>query len=227
MKTILFFSFLLLATCPEWAYGQFKGKKFLSGDARIGFNTTNPDQGKSNNSYNYNLNLGIGKFKTETRASGWNLSTALNGGTSYVPVSNETIKIDGIRGFSVGAGHFWEFYKHFNANFGIFGGPFVNADYQYKKETRFNGTESFEDKTQAVVASLGLSAGAYYKLNERWWLTASLAFSQTFGASYTFVNTTAITGDPLEASSQAISYGFSPGITFPSVGLGLRYFLRD
>jgi opacity protein-like surface antigen len=230
MKKIFLFTLLILAISNGAVFAQMDGKRFISGSLSVGLGSTNPKENPSSNSYGYNIDIGLGKFKTNTRASGWNLSTSLAGGKRSVTATRAPLTVEGINGIGVGVGHFWQYYKHFNEKFGIYGGPQVNLNYNYGKATNVqsDGTvaEIYEVKQNSIALSLGLEAGAYYKLNERWWLLASLGFSQPFAAKYTLENTVKLP-DSDQLTRHNFTYGFYPAINFPSVGLGLRYFFKD
>ncbi|MCE7065672.1 hypothetical protein [Dyadobacter sp. CY326] len=227
MKKLLSILIFLQFFVVLGALAQYDGRRFISGSAGVAFSNNNPDLAKVSQSYGYNVNVGIGKFKTETRASGWNLSSTLNGGTSYFTNANgEPQMNDRISGFSLGAGYFWQYYKHFNDKFGIFAGPALNGGYTLSNQITQDQGEPFDTKTNTISVAFAVNAGLYYKLSERWWLTAGLGFATPLAVSYQF-------GEQIRKSdgrsfdSSAFQYEFSPSFTFPSVGLGLRYFLAN
>lgn len=225
MKAIYYFLFLSLLSSTA-ARAQLDGRKFMSGSISTNFNTTNPESGKSNNSYSYGVSLGLGKFKSSTRAGEWSIFSNLSGSKQHFYVPNDSLTRSGINGFGIGTGYAWSFYKHFGEKFGIFGGPGITVRYQFAKQIEANGEELVEHKSNDVTASLSISAGAYYALNDRWWLTASLAFSNpvylTYASSQTEIRKTATA-----YKTSGIQYELTPAFNFPSVSLGLRYFLKD
>jgi hypothetical protein len=225
MKAIYYI--LILILCPATAaLAQLEGKRFISGGVSTNFNANNPERGKSANSYAYGINLGLGKFKTATRAGVWSIFSNMNGARQNIPGSTDTTTISGVNTFLVGTGYGWSFYKHFGDKFGVFGGPGVSLKYAYGRSTAGDGDNLYEYKSNEIAASLDLSAGAYYVLNDRWWLTASLAFSNPVYLAYTFGRSELRrTGEG--ADNNGLKYQISPNFTFPSVGLGLRYFFKD
>jgi hypothetical protein len=226
MKKIFLLTFVFLAAAYTAVFAQMEGKRFISGSLSVGFGNNNPSGTTSTNSYGYNFDIGLGKFKTNTRASGWNLNTSLTGGKQYLGATLNPRITTGINGFGVGVGRFWQYYKHFSEKFGVYGGPNVNLGYEYGKNTSSQDESTFETKQNTLSLSLGLEAGAYYKLNERWWLLASIGFSEPFSAKYSNENTLQV-GNSQETTTKHFIYAFSPVINFPSVGLGLRYFFKD
>jgi hypothetical protein len=226
MKKIILLFVIAFSFSTEVTLAQLVGKRFISGDMSAGFGNNNPDNSKATHGYNAGINVGLGKFKTETRASGWNLSTSLSGRREYITLDNTLKAKDGIRGFGVGAGHFWHFYKHFNEKFGIYGGPGAGLDYLFAKSTIYNQNKPFDTQYHAVSFSVSITAGAYYALSERWWVLGSLGFSQPILLKYTLENAKSLQ-DNDETITRSFNYGFVPAITFPNVALGLRYFFRD
>ena len=226
MKRILYLGILVLCSMSA-VQAQYAGQRFLSGSAGINFDSfDNAPDNNATNRYGYNFDLSFGKFKTDTRASGWRLSSFLAGGkadrlliVNGIPTTEEVKGIDQI-GF--GVGHFWQFYKHFNEHVGIFGGPSVDLNFSNAKT--YDGNQNLvETKANTFGISLGLSAGAYYKLSEKWWLTASLGFANPVFVSYTLKNSEVL-GTSDKGKENVLSYQISPSITFPRVGLGVRYF---
>jgi hypothetical protein len=226
MKRILCLGILVLCSMSV-VQAQYAGQRFLSGSAAINFDSfDNAPDNNSSNRYGYDFDLSFGKFKTDTRASGWRLSSNLAGGkadrvliVNGVPTTEEVKGVDRI-GF--GVGHFWQFYKHFNEHVGIFGGP--SADLNFSNAKTYDGSSDLiETKANTFGVSLGLTAGAYYKLSEKWWLTASVGFANPVSVGYTFKNNEVIRTSQ-KTKESVLSYQISPSITFPSVGLGVRYF---
>lgn len=225
MKAIYYI--LLLILCPATAaLAQLEGKRFISGGVSTNFNATNPETGRSTNSYGYGINLGLGKFKTATRAGGWSIFSNMNGSKQNITGATDTVTISGINAFAIGTGYSWDFYKHFNDKFGVFGGPGVSLKYTYDRQTQGNGDNLYDYKNNEISTSLQLSAGVYYVLNDRWWLTASLAFSSPVYLGYTF-GRSEHRGTGEGADSNGFKYQLAPSFTFPSVGIGLRYFFKD
>ncbi|MEO6684811.1 MAG: outer membrane beta-barrel protein [Dyadobacter sp.] len=231
MKNIFYFIAILILGFSQTALAQWEGQKFMSGSASIMFNNNNPDLQKSSNNYGYNFSVGLGKFKTSTRASGWNLNTSLSGSkqnlTTYIngiPINREK---NGINGFGIGAGRFWQFYKHFNDKTGIFAGPNISGRYDNSVTyaTTNDATALVKNKTNAITLSAGLNAGLYYKLSPKWWVTADIAFSDFANISYS-ITKTGVEIDEYTTRQKNLNYNFSPSFRFPSVGFGLRYFLK-
>lgn len=224
MKKILLLTWLLVAFTMTATFAQFEGKRFVSATAGVNFANHNPDSYPRTNNYGYNFNASFGKFQTSNMARGLNVSSFLSGGRSFVSNNGETQTREGITDFGVGVGYFWQYYKHFNDKFGIFGGPNIDVMYSYGKSY---GTPSSGSEQQGHSFSLpfGVSGGAYYTLNERWWLTASLGFANLVSVGYSFSEIESPNTDLVKHN--AFEYKFSPTITFPSVSLGIRYFFRD
>lgn len=228
MKNIFFLFIMLLLGGSEMAHAQLEGKRFISGSAGINFNNQNPSSASSSNSYGYNFNINLGKFKTDTHVSGWSLSNSLGGNKArYYTYGNGGSIHDksGINNVGFGVGKFWHFYKHFNEKLGVFGGPDISLGYLNTKDfsTVNNNQKLVETQTNKISLSFGLSAGLYYKLSEKWWVSGSLAVSNPLHVSYAFVRSETeiqVHSD----KSQQLTYAFSPSFTFPSVGFGLRYF---
>lgn len=223
---VIYYTFLLTLCSATAALAQLEGKRFISGGVSTNFNSISPETGKNANNYGYGINLGLGKFKTATRAGVWSIFSSMNGAKQNVTGVTDTVTISGINGFTIGTGYSWSFYKHFNDKFGVFGGPGVSLKYAYGKSLAGDGDNLYENKSNEITASFDLSAGAYYILNDRWWLTASLAFSNPVYLGYTFGRSEyRITGEG--ADHNGLKYQLSPNFNFPSVGLGLRYFFKD
>jgi len=232
MKNIFFFTGIIIFLVTGTASAQFEGKKFISGSAGVFFGNSNPVSGQAGQNYGYNVGLSLGKFKTETRVSGWSLNSSLGG------AENNTLRFDGsnfagtsgngLNFFRIGAGHFWHFYKHINDKTGVFGGPEVNIDYSLNKDYNDSGNNLlFVTTKKTIQLSMGLSAGIYYRLSEKWWATASLAFSNPVSVNYSFVKNTGPVDINTSGTTKNVELGYrlSPNFSFPSVGLGLRYFL--
>ncbi|MCF0057918.1 porin family protein [Dyadobacter sp. CY356] len=230
MKNIFYFIAILILGSSQTALAQWEGQKFMSGSASIMFNNNNPDLQKSSNNYGYSFNVGLGKFKTSTRASGWNLNTSLSGSKQNFTTNNNGIPTNneknGINGFGVGVGRFWQFYKHFNEKVGIFVGPDVSVRYNNSSQysNAGDGVSLIKTKTNVVSLSAGLSAGLYYKLSEKWWITGNIAVSNFVNTNYSIVKSGPDNRD-YDISQKAFNYEFSPSFQFPSVGFGVRYFL--
>lgn len=225
MKTI-YYTFLLIFCSATGALAQLEGKRFISGNVSTDFNNYKPENGLSTNSYTYGFNIGLGKFKTATRTGEWSVFSNMRGNKQNFGLNNDTLTIKGINLFGFGTGYRWNFYKHFNDKFGVFGGPGVSVRYAFSKQIQTDGNDLFNQKSHEIAASLELNAGAYYALNDRWWLTASLAFSNPVFLAYTFGTSksrTTATG----YDNSGLKYQLSPSFNFPSVGVGLRYFFKD
>lgn len=224
MKKTLF-TWLLVACSITAAFAQYEGKRFVSATAGINFSTDNPDRSASSNGYGYNLNASFGKFKTQNMARGWNLGTSLGGGKSAVYTNSNRERDSGIKQFGASAGYFWQYYKHFSDKFGVFGGPGIDVTYSYAK-TYDTSNGVTEQRAHTFTLPFSVSAGAYYTLNERWWLTGSLGFADLFSVGYTTSKSENLdTG--FKSDYNTFNYKLSPTITLPSVSLGLRYFFRD
>lgn len=225
MKAIYYFVFLSLLSCTV-ARAQLDGRKFVSGSISTNFNAVSPKTGNNTNNYSFGINLGLGKFKSNTRAGEWSIFSNLSGSKQLFYLPNDSLTRSGINGFGIGTGYAWSFYKHFGEKFGIFGGPGITARYQFAKQIQANGEQLADQKSNDITASLNISAGAYYVLNHRWWLTASLAFSNPVNLTYASSQTEIIkTGTTYKTSG--VQYELTPAFSFPSVSLGLRYFLKD
>jgi hypothetical protein len=225
MKKTLLFGCLLVVCTITAAFAQYEGKRFVSANAGVSFSNNNPDEYPSTNGYGYNFDASFGKFKTSNMARGWSLSSSLSGAKNFSYYNGDTQIRDGLTGFGVGAGYFWQYYKHFNDKFGIFGGPNIGISYSYGKTYGSPNADS-EQRTNSFSLPFSVSGGAYYTLNERWWLTASLGFANLFSVGYTVAKTeNQLSTDTFE--SKAFEYKFSPTIALPSVSLGLRYFFRN
>jgi hypothetical protein len=225
MKKTLLFTWLLMACSITGALAQYEGRRFVSASAGINFGTQKQDGYPSTNGYGYNFNAGFGKFKTQNMARGWSVGSVLAGGKSGIFRNGENETDSGISQFGANVGYFWQYYKHFNDKFGVFGGPNIGVAYNYTRgyDTSNGVTET---KNQTFTLPFSLSAGAYYTLNERWWITGSLGFSDLFMVGYTHIDVENLdlkTG----SNSNVFTYKFTPSINFPSVSLGLRYFFKN
>jgi hypothetical protein len=226
MKKIILLSWLFIACSITTTFGQFEGKKFVSASAGINFSGQEQDDVPSENNYGYNFDASFGKFKTNNKASGWNVSTSLTGGKDIQYRDGDTESLKGITGFGIGTGYFWQYYKHFSDKFGIFGGPHVNVLYSYAKLYENQSSDNLEHKQHQISPQFGLSAGAYYTLNNRWWLTASVGYIDLFYVSYMVDDAVSLsTGN--KTKNTTFDYKISPNLTLPSVSLGLRYFFKD
>ena len=214
----------------EILLAQYADRKFISGSAGIDFNNSKPQNADVTNSFGYNFDLAIGKFKTNTKAVGWRLGNSISGGKqtySYYN-GNESVYHEetGIRVAGVGIGRFWQFYKHFNSQIGVYAGPNTDVRYSYATEysTSSDGRALYYQRNNKISLSAGLGAGMYYHFSEKWWVTASLAFSNPVSVDYSFISNSNIT-DGSGYKQKLLTYSFSPNFTFPSVGFGLRCFL--
>ncbi|KAA6430459.1 hypothetical protein FEM33_26035 [Dyadobacter flavalbus] len=225
MKKIFIFTLMLLFCTAGYIHAQFAGKKFISGAASIDFFNHNPDLTASTNGYNYNISIQAGKFKSETRASGWNLSHSLTGGKTVFNNNENVETYKGINSLGFSIGRFWQYYKHFNNKLGVFAGPNIDLGYTFAKgpSSEYN-LPNTQGHTIALTA--GLSAGMYYQLSEKWWITASLAFSNPVFVSYSAFESTQ-QGTDETILTNTFNYKFAPAINFPAVGLGFRYFLKE
>ena len=218
---------LLLQTCLATAVmAQLEGRRFLSGAIGVNFTNNNPDLSKATNNYGGNVNIGVGKFTTQNKAAGWNLTGYLGGAKTLRYVNGQDEFQSGINQYGIGVGRFWQFYKHFNEKIGIYAGPNVSANYKYTKEQITEQDDVNDRKTHETTLALGVGAGVYYRLSERWWLDASLGFATPVSVSYTKISNDYI-GSNASSTSNRFAYNLSPSFTFPSVGLGLRYFLAN
>jgi hypothetical protein len=181
---------------------------------------------EATNNYSGNVNIGIGKFKTQTKAVGWNVNGYLGGGKTLSYVNGQSESESGINLYGAGVGRFWQFYKHFNEKIGIYAGPNVNLNFTYREERLTEQQNINERKTYTTTLGLGVSAGVYYRLSERWWLDASLGFATPVSLGYIKTNNDYVASTVTSKSGQ-FTYNLSPSFTFPSVGLGLKYFLAN
>jgi opacity protein-like surface antigen len=228
MKKILLLALLIGFGTISSLQAQFTGKKFLSGDALINFQQNEDEPDISRNEYGYNLNLSFGKFKTENQASGWTISNSLAGGKRFYQINTGGAITDfsksGITSVGFGVGRFWQFYKHFNEHVGIFGGPSVDLSYSNSINYSSNDGYLLESKINKVNLGLTLSAGVYYNLSEKWWLTASIAYANPIAISFQSANYSNPPATDVNFKTKQLDYQLTPAFTFPSVGLGVRYF---
>lgn len=225
MKNITYI-FVLVVFSVSTAFGQLEGKRFISGNAGVGFYNEDSEHNRSSNGYSYNVGVGLGKFKTATKTGEWLILSSLIGGKQNHDLPNESVNWNGISSFSLGTGYEWNFYKHFSDKFGIFGGPGLTLVYSFGKSITTAGSTYYETKSNQVSFNLHVGAGAYYALNERWWLTGSLAFSNPVYLSYKFGKSKPFEPGP-SVDNSGFVYKLTPDFNFPSVGLGLRYFFKD
>ena len=231
MKNIYYSLIILFLGIPHFVSAQFEGQKFLSGSASIMFNGNKPKQSGSTDKYGYNFDINLGKFKSNTRASGWKVNTWLEGSKNqlriYSNTGNEEFERSGINGIGAGIGRFWDFYKHFNDKTGIFAGPDLNLSYNraHVYSTNNDATAIIKNSKNEVFLSFGVHAGLYYKLSEKWWITANIALANPAGISYSrSKQTVEETGD--QGIQKTLNYYFNPRFTFPSVGFGLRFVMN-
>ncbi len=217
------------------ANAQLSGKQFISGSAGLTLSSYKPNAGPSPRGYGYALNISTGKFTSDTKAVGWSLSHELNGGkNNYITYQNNTLRDNerkGLIGFSLGMGRFWQFYKHLSSKFGVYGGPDINVGFAYARSYSVEGSNSnysymHRKRTNKIALYAGLSAGAYYKFSEKWWVTAGLAFSNPVSIEYAF-NRTSVEDGLIDGGGKdgELTYRLSPSFSIPSVNFGLRYFL--
>lgn len=233
MKKTLLLTSLMLVCSISYLFAQMENKHFISGTAGINFTNSNPDASRSANNYGYNFNIGIGKFKTNSKAVGWQINSSLGAGkTNYSIMSNNSelinVQKNGINDVGIGVGRFWQYYKHFNDKIGLFAGPDIDLAYTNSRKYELGSDNTYlaEIKTNMIQLSAGLSAGIYYHFSEKWWVTASLAFSNPISVNYSFATTSGSPANNMDDSYETnqLNYSFSPNFTFPSVGFGLRYF---
>ena len=224
MKKQILLILLLQTFLATAAMAQLEGRRFLSGGIGVNFTNNNPDLTEATNNYGGNVNIGVGKFTTQNKAVGWNLTGYLGGAKTLRYVNGQNESQSGISQYGIGVGRFWQFYKHFNEKIGIYAGPNVSANYNYRKERIDEQNDVNDKKTHETTLALGVGAGVYYRLSERWWLDASLGFATPFSLGYTKINNDFI-GSNTSSTSNQFTYNLSPSFTFPSVRVGLRYFL--
>lgn len=233
MKKVILFIFSLALTIVQ-AAAQYAGRAFIKGNASIAFSSTSFRQNDSNFSNGgFTAGLSKGKFLTDQKATGFSLEGGLdfysytNFGTGK-PVPN--YKDQGIGGFSVGAGKFWQFYKHFGEQWGIYGEPSVNIGYAHSEYFESPNSEPHVGvKRNTYRAGVSLAAGAYYQLSPRWWLNASIGFSNPLNLSFEQAKWEEFNSSGSKISdgtkSNVFKYEFIPNMVLPSVGFGLTYFI--
>ncbi|WP_439584654.1 hypothetical protein [Dyadobacter bucti] len=228
MKNRILLACVILICSKGVLMAQTEGKHFISGTAGINFNNINPSESETTNGYGYNFNIDIGKFRTANTATGWSLSNSLSGSkSSHSRVEGIPSTYNGINGFGFGLGRFWQFYKHFNTKFGLYAGPQLSLGYAFNKKYDDGGANNVRaEKDNTFTLAAGVSAGAYYQFTERWWITGSIGFSNPVSVEFSMVNSKHLS-DQSTFKSKNLTYQFLPAITFPSVGLGLRYFLKN
>lgn len=234
MKKIVLFIFSLVLAIVQ-ASAQYAGREFIRGNASVTFSSTSTRPSDSNISTG-RLDVGFskGKFLTDQKVTGF----SLNGGMSYYSYRNiwggQIVDDDRARtipGFSIGAGKFWQFYKHFGEQWGIYGEPSVNVGYTYSKLFENANSDPYVRTKRSIYwVGLSLAAGAYYKLSEKWWLNASIGFSNPVNLTFEHNERADFSSGNKVADGRKeniFSYQLVPSLTLPSVGLGLTYFIRD
>ncbi|MCF2442901.1 hypothetical protein L0657_02950 [Dyadobacter sp. CY345] len=229
MKNIFYLAFLLAIGLSQSVQAQYTGKRFLTGTAGINFNNTNPANVQATAGYGYNFSFQKGKFHSETKASGWSLSSSMTGENRVYEIYRGTAynryEKKGIDNIEISVGRFWQYYKHFTDKFGIYAGPNVSLSYGQSHKYEFLGQDLQDRHTNTIRAAFGLGAGIYYSFSERWWIQGSLAFSRPIYAEYSFGNARSLEFGT-RSESTTLSYSVTPSFNFPNVGLGLRYFLK-
>ncbi len=233
MKKIVLFIFSLALAIVQ-ASAQYAGREFIRGNASVTFSSTSFQRNDSNAS-NGGLSIGLskGKFLTDQKVTGF----SLNGSLSFYSYKNFWTgqKVDddrarGIQNFSVGGGKFWQFYKHFGEQWGIYGEPSVNVGYTYSKYFQNPSIDPYvRTKSNVYRVGLSLAAGAYYKLSQKWWLNASIGFSNPLNFSFAHSKREDFSsGNQVSDGTRGnvFSYELIPSLTLPSVSLGLTYFIR-
>ncbi len=234
MKKVILFVFSLALTIVQ-AEAQYAGREFIKGNASVSFSSTTFQRNDSNSSSGgFTVGLSKGKFLTDQKATGFSLEGGLNF-YSYKnfwtgqPITDK--EATGIQGFSAGAGKFWQFYKHFGEQWGIYGEPSVNIGYAYSRYFENPGSENYvRVKNNKYRVGVSLAAGAYYRLSPKWWLNASIGFSNPLNLSFEhgrrddFRAGNQVPGSG--AKNNVFTYEFIPVMVLPSVGLGVTYFIR-
>lgn len=203
---------------------QYTGKKFISGSADLTIYNNNPKSSSAYSSYGYSVDISLGKFVTETRVNGWSFSNSLLASKSfyYDYTNGQENKKNQLNSIGFGVGKFLHFYKHFNNKLGIYGGPGINANYMISKSF----ANYLDEKSNHYVSlNLGVSGSMYYQLSNRWWIQASLAYANPISIGYEVVNNYGGTNEGW-SKANSFKYNFTPNLTLPSVGLGLRYILK-
>jgi hypothetical protein len=228
MTNRIFLACIILLCSKGALIAQTEGQRFISGTAGISFNNINPRASETTNGYGYDFNVDIGKFKKANIATGWNLSNALSGSkSSHSRIDGGPSTYNGINGFGVGVGRFWQFYKHINTKFGLYAGPQLSVGYAYDKKFDEGGVNNVSvEKNNTFRLAAGINAGAYYQLADRWWITGSIGFSNPVSVEFSMIKSEHLS-EHTAFKSKNLTYQFLPTITFPSAGLGLRYFLKN
>lgn len=239
-STVLKITLIVLGGCLTGGsvFGQYAGRKFISGDAGIYFSSFKDDDtdvGLTRGGVS--LAASLGRFTADNKAKGFLVKGGV-GFDRYLPdtPSNtfEDSRRNGINDYSFGTGMFWNYYKHFSSRIGIYGGPAVSLGYVYEQRYMVEfGGDLVRRRNNTVNASLSLTGGAYYQFSPKWWLTISLAYSDPVTGSFTHGRNTGY-----DASSEGFvkrssdrrdnifAYRFTPQLYLPSVGVGLTYFLK-
>lgn len=235
MKSTYLIAFFILFAAVNKASAQYEGREFIRGAGHLNFsNHKNSTVETSVSSGNLDISLSKGRFVTGNKATGF----SLHGGIGLSHMNDEAAslfpwrdKANGISGFTAGVGKFWQFYKHINENWGIYGEPSVGFDFSFSRAFSQEVSDAYlrQEKYQYALA-LNLRAGAYYKLSEKWWLNASLGFSNPVSLSLENRKNNILTAVDHRLNStiktNTINYQLTPALTLPSVGLGLTYFIR-
>ena len=220
MKKIKYYILLAILTTATVAHAQYAGKKYISGSGNISFQNNNYDHSTSENYSSYGLGIQIGKFITDTKSTAWtfNHNLSVRSYSVYVNAAQND-RITDIGKFQFAVGRNVNFYKHFTDKLGIFGGPGVNLQY-----TLSNNRMAAEKKASHYFSlNLGVSGSMYYRLSDRWWIEASLAYANPISLGYSSTNE--YTSGRWE-NSRSLEYSLKPQLSLPTVGLGLRYMLK-
>jgi hypothetical protein len=214
---------------------QYAGRHFVSGANSMEFATNDRKwlEG-TQSSGTLSADLSVGKFVTDQKATGW----TLRGGLMLRKTTKEekdqylwSGEDNGITGFHAGLGKFWQHYKHVNEHWGFYGGPAVQATVDVRNEYSLTSeTHYLHRRTSAIRLGLTLSAGAYYKLSEKCWLNASLAFINPLAIALEKQQDNTYEGSSRqllgESTTRNFYYQLKPDLYMPSVGLGFTYFVR-
>lgn len=230
-KTILLLVFIMLSLSDVAA--QYAGKEFIMGNAALNVSSSRNRITNSSDAWGgFSADVSKGKFVTDQKATGFRLSGGLDFSSASRNGQPQYGGDNGIRTLSLGAGKFWQYYKHFGDTWGIFGEPSVNAGYSFGRSFQ-STSENVYNRTNSHAYEIGLSlrAGAYYQLSPKWWLNASLGFSNPVSVSFQHSKTVdfSVANDqPLSdgTKTRELNYRLVPGLNLPSVGLGLTYFIR-
>ncbi len=235
MKKIVLFIFSLALTIVQ-ATAQYAGREFIRGGASLTFSSTSPGGNNSNYSTGeFAAGVSKGKFLTDQKATGFGLSGGVNFYSDERFRNGQTENSEragGVRGFSAGAGKFWQFYKHFGEQWGIYGEPSIGAGYTYAKyfEDR-NASTYVRTQSNVYQVRFSLVAGAYYQLSRKWWLNTSIGFSNPVSLSFEHRKEANFNSGnqqelPGGTRDNIFRYEIIPNLTLPSVSLGLMYFMR-